>query len=92
MEFITLLSLRFLQCLLFCNDHSKSDDSALSGTGSIAPGSDMGSFSSSSKCISSTELLSPSIAKQGNGKRYLKRMNVISYYFAEGVVPDSQNR
>ena len=62
----------------------KSDDTSMSGTGCNAPGSDMGSFSSASKCISSNELLSTATAKQGNGKRPSNRISVIKLYiFAE---------
>jgi hypothetical protein len=61
----------------FTNHDSKSDDIAMSGTGPSVSGSDMGSFSSTSKCISSNELLSTSAAKQGNGKRYSNKISVI---------------
>ena len=53
---------------------------AMLGTGSIVSGSDMGSFSSTSKCISSNELLSTAASKQGNGKRYFNRICVIQWY------------
>ena len=73
-------TIAFLFCLsyeFFTNHDSKSDAIAMSGTGSIVSGSDMGSFSSTSKCISSNELLSTAASKQGNGKRFSNRISVI---------------
>ena len=69
----------FLCCLIFKNHDLKSDDITMSGAGSSVSGSDMGSFSSTSKCISSNELLSTSAAKQGNGKRYSNIISVIKW-------------
>ena len=63
-------------CSFCCQYSIISADNSILGSGSIGPGSDAGTYSSSV----TSELMSPSRAKLGNGKKYFVKTQDLEIY------------